>query len=230
MEIRHRIAVFSDVHADVRALRSIIDDATSRGIGRVWNLGDFASGGPDPVECVDLCLDACEVDLFGNHEFFITTQAWRRTRRPGPGIVSAEFAFLELGGAEQDMREYLRQDRRGVAQLPRNRIVDLLRLCPHAISRSPGVELVHGNLLNPIDGFMRADAIPQSTARAQAPVVLCGHTHLPGCYIQAGERGAICGRLPGDGRTDRSTGLSCDLESWSRMRPRWRPLAGVGLQ
>jgi hypothetical protein len=67
-------------------------------------------------------------------------------------------------------------------------LCDDCRLHPHAISRSPSVELVHGNLLNPMDGFMRADAIPQSMARAQAPIVLCGHTHLPGCYVQDGEQ------------------------------------------
>jgi hypothetical protein len=98
MEVRHHVAVFSDVHADLRALRSIIDDAASRGITRFWNLGDFATGGPDPADCLDLCLETCEVNLFGNHEFFITTQAWRRARRPGRGIVAAEFAYLELGG------------------------------------------------------------------------------------------------------------------------------------
>jgi hypothetical protein len=136
MEARHHVAVLSDIHADVRALRSIIDDATSRGIARIWNLGDFATGGPDPTACVDLCLDACEINLFGNHEFFITTQAWQRTSPPGPWILAAEFAYLELGGAEQDAREHLRLARNGVAPLPRNRIVDLLRLRPHAISRS----------------------------------------------------------------------------------------------
>jgi hypothetical protein len=35
---------------------------------------------------------------------------------------------------------------------------------------------------------MRDDAIGQSKAQAQAPVVVCGHTHVPGCYLQDGEQ------------------------------------------
>jgi Calcineurin-like phosphoesterase superfamily domain len=187
METRDHIAVFSDVHADVRALRSIIDEAHSRGIDRIWNLGDFATGGPDPADCVDLCLETCEVNLFGNHEFLITPQAWRRTSGPRPGILAAEFAYLELGGADQNTMEHIRQARRGVASLPHNRIVDLLGLRPHALSQSPAVELVHGSLLKPMDGFMRGDEVHESLARAQAPVVLCGHTHLPQCYLHDGD-------------------------------------------
>jgi hypothetical protein len=173
VESQHHVAVFSDVHADAQAaLRSIIGDAASHGIDRIWNLGDFATGGPDPTACVDLCLKTCEVSLFGNHEFFITRQAWRRASRPEPAIAAAEFAYMELGGAEQNTLEHLRQARRGAAQLPRNPIVDLLRLHSHAISQSPGVELVHGNLLKPRDGFMRGNAVQESMARAQDAQIL----------------------------------------------------------
>ena len=100
--------------------------------------------------------------------------------------MAAEFAYLELGGAEHNTLEHLRRSRRGGAPFPRNRILDLCLLHSHAISRLPSVELVHGSLLNPMDGFMRGDAIAQSMARAEARVVVCGHTHLPGCYIQDG--------------------------------------------
>lgn len=57
--------------------------------------------------------------------------------------------------------------------------------------RPPGPAIVAAEfayLLNPIDGFMRAAAIRESMAQAQAPIVLCGHTHLPGCYIRDGEQ------------------------------------------
>ena len=48
-----RIAVISDVHANLPALRAVIEDVTSIGCDAVWCAGDLVGRGPHPNEVVD---------------------------------------------------------------------------------------------------------------------------------------------------------------------------------
>jgi putative phosphoesterase len=48
-----RIAVISDVHANLPALRAVIDDVTAIGCDAVWCAGDLVGRGPHPNEVVD---------------------------------------------------------------------------------------------------------------------------------------------------------------------------------
>jgi predicted phosphodiesterase len=43
-----RIAVISDVHANLPALRAVIDDVTAIGCDAVWCAGDLVGRGPHP--------------------------------------------------------------------------------------------------------------------------------------------------------------------------------------
>ncbi len=61
-------AVLSDVHSNLSALTSVLDDARSRGAGRFWFLGDAVGYGPDPNECVDLLFHTASVMVLGNHD------------------------------------------------------------------------------------------------------------------------------------------------------------------
>jgi putative phosphoesterase len=48
-----RIAVISDVHANLPALRAVIDDVSSIGCDAVWCTGDLVGRGPHPNEVVE---------------------------------------------------------------------------------------------------------------------------------------------------------------------------------
>lgn len=74
-----RVAVISDVHGNVSALRAVLADIDARGIERVLNLGDVVGKGPRGTEAVKLCREACEVTVRGNWDTFISAkhrQAW----------------------------------------------------------------------------------------------------------------------------------------------------------
>ncbi len=43
-----RIALISDVHANLVALEAVLADAEGRGAEAIWNLGDTVGYGPDP--------------------------------------------------------------------------------------------------------------------------------------------------------------------------------------
>jgi predicted phosphodiesterase len=92
-----RIAVISDVHGNVTALRAVLADIEARGITRVVNLGDVIGKGPRGSEAVQLTREACEVTVRGNWDSFIADDAvhlsplaqWTRDE-----LSDAELAWL----------------------------------------------------------------------------------------------------------------------------------------
>ncbi len=66
-----RIAIISDVHGNLTALDAVLADIRSRGIERVWNLGDYVGKGPQGSAVVARCQEACEVNVRGNWDDFL---------------------------------------------------------------------------------------------------------------------------------------------------------------
>jgi diadenosine tetraphosphatase ApaH/serine/threonine PP2A family protein phosphatase len=66
-----RIALISDVHGNLTALEAVLDDIDARGIGRIFNLGDYVGKGPRGREVVEICRERCEVNILGNWDDFL---------------------------------------------------------------------------------------------------------------------------------------------------------------
>ena len=64
-----KLAIFSDVHANLEALEAFSTDYAGSGAARLFFLGDSVGYGPCPNECIELLVDlpACEL-LLGNHD------------------------------------------------------------------------------------------------------------------------------------------------------------------
>ncbi len=60
---------FSDVHANLEALKACIVDFRSEKLDKVYFLGDAVGYGPNPDECVKLIDEIAEVKLMGNHDY-----------------------------------------------------------------------------------------------------------------------------------------------------------------
>lgn len=67
-----KVAVFSDVHANLAALRAVLDDVDRAGAAVRLCLGDSVGYGADPRACLDLLLQSCDVLLAGNHDLAAT--------------------------------------------------------------------------------------------------------------------------------------------------------------
>lgn len=61
-----RIAVISDIHANITALNAVLDDIKNRNIRRIICLGDIVSKGVSPKEVIDIVRENCEIILKGN--------------------------------------------------------------------------------------------------------------------------------------------------------------------
>lgn len=63
-----RIAIISDIHSNLEALKTVLKYIENEKISRIICLGDVVGYGPRPNECVDLVREKCERTLLGNHD------------------------------------------------------------------------------------------------------------------------------------------------------------------
>ena len=67
-----KIAVISDIHGNIQALESVLNDIKLRGIERIICLGDLVGKGPHSSEAIEIIRKECEVVVMGNWDDFIT--------------------------------------------------------------------------------------------------------------------------------------------------------------
>ena len=56
-----KIAVISDIHGNMPALETVLDDIRQRGIEQIFCLGDLAGKGPLSAEAVDTIREVCDI-------------------------------------------------------------------------------------------------------------------------------------------------------------------------
>lgn len=67
-----RIVIISDIHGNMPALDAVLEDIDSRGIKKIFCLGDLAGKGPSSSEVVDKIREHCEVVIKGNWDYYMT--------------------------------------------------------------------------------------------------------------------------------------------------------------
>jgi diadenosine tetraphosphatase ApaH/serine/threonine PP2A family protein phosphatase len=66
-----RIAILTDIHANLPALEAVLEATDEAGIEHRWCLGDVVGYGAQPDECTRLVSDRCELSLVGNHDLAV---------------------------------------------------------------------------------------------------------------------------------------------------------------
>ena len=61
-----KIAIISDIHANLTALQAVLKDIENRNISKIYCLGDIVSKGVNPDSVIDLVRKNCEIILKGN--------------------------------------------------------------------------------------------------------------------------------------------------------------------
>jgi len=69
-----RIAIISDIHGNLEALKTVLEDIKKRGIDKIYCLGDIIAKGSHLQECVDLVRENCEVVVKGNCDLFFSRE------------------------------------------------------------------------------------------------------------------------------------------------------------
>lgn len=107
-----RTAILADIHANLPALRAVLDDAMTLGCDAVWCLGDLVGRGPHPDEVVSQ-LRALEVPTVqGNWDEAVGMDReqpgsiWASPEAEAQGIASLRWTIAHVS---DDNRRWLRQ-------------------------------------------------------------------------------------------------------------------------
>jgi predicted phosphodiesterase len=180
-----RIALISDIHANLEALQTVLADIdrridTTKG-DQIWNLGDIIGYGPNPVECADLVARRCRWSLLGNHDYGVLYEPtnfnavaeraayWTREQ------FEAESARDQAGAVKR--WEFLGKLRVRVSEGP--------FLCVHGTPRRPINEYLFPEDAESSPGKM-ADIFKRIKGSG-ADYCLVGHTHVPGVFTEDGD-------------------------------------------
>jgi diadenosine tetraphosphatase ApaH/serine/threonine PP2A family protein phosphatase len=66
-----RVAVISDIHANLPAFEATLADIDAAGAEEIWCLGDVVGYGADPDACAALARERCDICLVGNHDLAV---------------------------------------------------------------------------------------------------------------------------------------------------------------
>lgn len=164
-----RIAILSDIHGNIAALDAVLADVDGRGVDAIVNLGDILSGPLFPCETADRLMALDLPTIRGNHERQLLTQ---HSGRMG---ASDRYTHAVLQPRHRDW----------IASLP-----DSLWLADDVlmVHGAPGDDLCYWlETLDPAG--LRPATAREVEARAggvAAPLILCGHTHIPRIHRRPG--------------------------------------------
>lgn len=174
-----KIAVLSDIHGNMEALTSVLDDIKGQNCDKIYCLGDYAMAGPEPVKTIEKFLELknqSDITLIqGNTDWMIanyTEEVYNAIKEPAPVMAEALKNDFEIIPNEQ--REFLRN-------LPEKLQVEV-----------DGVKilLVHGSPRKNNENIFPDTPLEEVEKMVQgvnADVVLCGHTHMP-CGFQTSNK------------------------------------------
>jgi predicted phosphodiesterase len=66
-----KLALISDIHGNLEALTAVLADIEKQAVDKIYCLGDVIGYGSDPVDCLQLITNHCDIKLMGNHEYVV---------------------------------------------------------------------------------------------------------------------------------------------------------------
>jgi diadenosine tetraphosphatase ApaH/serine/threonine PP2A family protein phosphatase len=167
-------ALISDIHANYEALSAVLDFIKTLDVDEVFCLGDIIGYGPDPIKCLDLVMDHCQLTILGNHDQAAIFDP------EGFNPVAMRAIFWTRDQLENDRSDPIRADRRWdfLGELPRR----------HDEGR---YLFVHGSPRDPTNEYVFPEHIYEKS-RMEALLkrfeqyCFQGHTHIPGVFTESG--------------------------------------------
>jgi diadenosine tetraphosphatase ApaH/serine/threonine PP2A family protein phosphatase len=161
-----KIAVISDIHANLEGLRAVLADIAVQGITSIYCLGDIVGYGPDVNECCALVRQHCGVSLLGNHDDAVLGRT-----------STAYFNAYAVEAIEYTRRVIRREHLAFLSSLPYTHITDTLYL-------------VHSTPESERDW----DYLSPANVHRNLPIVgdrvgMVGHAHLQGAFVWSEQRG-----------------------------------------
>ena len=169
-----KLAVISDIHGNLLALKAVLADIARQGVDQTVNLGDILSGPLQPAETAELLMAQNFPTIKGNHERQLLALLAPTAAAIDPA-TSDGYAASQLSPAQ----------------------VAWLEALPVSLELNSDVWLYHGTprsdvpywLETVVPGFAQGNGpglravtpaeVAERMGSATHAVMLCGHTHVP---------------------------------------------------
>ena len=167
-----KIAIISDIHGNLEAINSVIEDIKERKIEKIFCLGDIVAKGTHQEECVNLIKENCEIVLKGNCDDYFTSKIDRETK---PEIELKRIDWID-SKLSNESKKYLRNLPYSFEFYLSGRLVRLFHATPEKINGFIGN-------IDTIDRLYSLFLPSKNTiSNKKADVVVYGHIHTP--FIQ----------------------------------------------
>lgn len=173
------VAVISDIHANLPALKTVLGAIDEAGIEEVWCLGDAVGYGANPVECLNILAERCSLFLVGNHDLAALGEIDISTF--SPGAARAALWTRETLGAPE---------------------LDLLRGLEGSSATRGEIGLFHASPRDPVWEYVIETERAEENLNAQEErIALIGHSHIALYFTRMEEMSRTTSVLAGDGTT-----------------------------
>lgn len=163
-----KIAIISDIHGNLEALKSTLNDIRKRNINNIYCLGDIIAKGTNANECINLVKENCKVVLKGNCDEYFTS----------------DFDLSSMSKKEQERMKWNKsklsdENVKYLKSLPycyefymSGRLVRLFHATPESLYHMVGN-------IDKLDEFYKLFLPSKNTiSDEKADVVIYGHTHI----------------------------------------------------
>lgn len=163
-----RLAIISDIHANLEALERVLEDIEAAEADRLVCLGDIVGYGPDPSPCLDLIRERADICVLGNHDAAVFSLTERAFFNPNARLA-VDWTAAQLSADD----------------------VAYLKGLPYRVS-SDNLLFVHSGPRAPEqwDYVFSGMEARMHGRHFHERICFIGHSHVPGLYpIDAGVRG-----------------------------------------
>jgi len=163
-----KVAVISDIHSNLHALKEVLKDVDARGIQEILCAGDLVGYGAFPNEVVEEMRTRNATCIYGNHDLAVV-----RINPVGMNPNAAAAVNWTSKNISAQAADYLKD----------------LKSQAHLKIGETDVGLYHGSPRDDDEYLYEGDAVPELLEMAQCQVLVTGHTHVP--YIKVTSRGML---------------------------------------
>lgn len=165
-----RVAVISDIHGNMQALNTVLEDIQNENCEKIFCLGDLAMAGPEPVKAIETIkglYDEGKLELIqGNTDEMIANYDEFGDKVKAAFPIMGNALENDVKIIPDDLKDFLKQ-------LPAQKQMTIEGL---------DVLLVHGSPRKNDENIlpeMSEEKIEEILADTKADVIFCGHTHMP---------------------------------------------------
>lgn len=157
-----RIALISDIHANLEALQSVLLDIEKQKTDAIHSLGDVVGYGSDPSACLNLINKTCKIKLVGNHDHAALGESSTEDYTP---IAKAAADWTRKVLSDKDL------------SLMQSFTVEEIVEDAHLVHASPFEPLEFHYILSPHDAKHAFPCLKK-------PLCFFGHTHVPMIFTE----------------------------------------------